>query len=242
MSMKRPLVILHGWNLSAAKFIPLSRELKKLGYRIYVPDLPGFGKNQKVEKPLNLSDYAIFVEAYLKKHKISKAVIIGHSFGGRIALKMAAAKNGNLVALVLTGTPGFLPLPKIKVLFFMLLAKIGGLFFSLPIINRLDRIMRKILYRTAGASDFYHTKENMRQTFKNIVREELSPYLKKINTPTLLLWGRDDGIVPLSVAFRMSKTISRVQLQIINEAKHGVPWTHPEEFSRHLDRFLKKYA
>ncbi|KKS45570.1 MAG: hypothetical protein UV09_C0034G0009 [Candidatus Gottesmanbacteria bacterium GW2011_GWA2_42_18] len=215
MSMKRPLVILHGWNLSAAKFIPLSRELKKLGYRIYVPDLPGFGKNQKVEKPLNLSDYAIFVEAYLKKHKISKAVIIGHSFGGRIALKMAAAKNGNLVALVLTGTPGFLPLPKIKVLFFMLLAKIGGLFFSLPIINRLDRIMRKILYRTAGASDFYHTKENMRQTFKNIVREELSPYLKKINTPTLLLWGRDDGIVPLSVAFRMSKTISRVQLQII---------------------------
>jgi len=102
--------------------------------------------------------------------------------------------------------------------------------------------MRKILYRTAGASDFYHTKENMRQTFKNIVREELSPYLKKINTPTLLLWGRDDGIVPLSVAFRMSKTISRVQLQIINEAKHGVPWTHPEEFSRHLDRFLKKYA
>ena len=240
--MKHPLVILHGWNLSAAKFMPLSRELKKLGYRIYVPDLPGFGKNQKVEKPLNLSDYAIFVEAYLKKHKISKAVIIGHSFGGRIALKMAAAKNGNLVALVLTGTPGFLPLPKIKVLFFMLLAKIGGLFFSLPIINRLDRIMRKILYRTAGASDFYHTKENMRQTFKNIVREELSPYLKKINTPTLLLWGRDDGIVPLSVAFRMSKTISRVQLQIINEAKHGVPWTHPEEFSRHLDRFLKKYA
>jgi len=242
MNIKHPLVILHGWNLSAAKFIPLSRELKKLGYRIYVPDLPGFGKNQKVEKPLNLSDYAIFVEAYLKKHKISKAVIIGHSFGGRIALKMAAAKNGNLVALVLTGTPGFLPLPKIKVLFFMLLAKIGGLFFSLPIINRLDRIMRKILYRTAGASDFYHTKENMRQTFKNIVREELSPYLKKINTPTLLLWGRDDGIVPLSVAFRMSKTISRAQLQIINEAKHGVPWTHPEEFSRHLDRFLKKYA
>jgi len=240
--MKRPLVILHGWNLSAAKFIPLSRELKKLGYRIYVPDLPGFGKNKMVEKPLNLVDYAIFVEAYLKKHKISKAVIIGHSFGGRIALKMAAEKNGNLAALVLTGTPGFLPLPKIKVLFFMLLAKIGGLFFSLPIINRLDRIMRKILYRTAGASDFYHTKENMRQTFKNIVREELSPYLKKINTPTLLLWGRDDGIVPLSVAFRMSKTISRVQLQIINEAKHGVPWTHPEEFSRHLDRFLKKYA
>ena len=242
MSMKRPLVILHGWNLSAAKFIPLSRELKKLGYRIYVPDLPVFGKNQKVEKPLNLSDYAIFVEAYLKKHKISKAVIIGHSFGGRIALKMAAAKNGNLVALVLTGTPGFLPLPKIKVLFFMLLAKIGGLFFSLPIINRLDRIMRKILYRTAGASDFYHTKENMRQTFKNIVRTELFEYMKGIKLPTLLLWGRDDGIVPLSVAFRMSKTISRVQLQIINEAKHGVPWTHPEEFSRHLDRFLKKYA
>jgi len=240
--MKRPLVILHGWNLSAAKFIPLSRELKKLGYRIYVPDLPVFGKNQKVEKPLNLSDYAIFVEAYLKKHKISKAVIIGHSFGGRIALKMAAAKNGNLVALVLTGTPGFLPLPKIKVLFFMLLAKIGGLFFSLPIINRLAKVMRKILYKTAGASDFYHTKENMRQTFKNIVRTELFEYMKGIKLPTLLLWGRDDGIVPLSVAFRMSKTISRVQLQIINEAKHGVPWTHPEEFSRHLDRFLKKYA
>lgn len=240
--MKRPLVILHGWNLSAAKFIPLSRELKKLGYRIYVPDLPGFGKNEMVEKPLNLVDYAIFVEAYLKKHKLAKAVIIGHSFGGRIALKMAAAKNGNLAALVLTGTPGFLPLPKIKVLFFMLLAKIGGLFFSLPIINRLAKVMRKILYKTAGASDFYQTKENMRQTFKNIVREELFEYMKRIKLPTLLLWGRDDRVVPLAVAFRMLKTISRAQLQIINQARHGVPWTHPEEFSRHLDRFLKKYA
>lgn len=242
MSMKRPLVILHGWNLSAAKFIPLSRELKKLGYRIYVPDLPGFGKNEMVGKPLNLVDYAIFVEAYLKKHKLAKAVIIGHSFGGRIALKMAAAKNGNLAALVLTGTPGFLPVPKIKVLFFMLLAKIGGLFFSLPIINRLAKVMRKILYKTAGASDFYHTKENMRQTFKNIVREELFEYMKGIKLPTLLLWGRDDRIVPLAVAFRMLKTISRAQLQIINEARHGAPWTHPEEFSRHLDHFLKKYA
>ena len=240
--MKRPLVILHGWNLSAAKFMPLSRELKKLGYRIYVPDLPGFGQNPMVGKSLNLVDYAIFVERYLKQNKLTKAVIIGHSFGGRVAVKMAAAKNGNLAALVLTGTPGFLPVPKIKVLFFMFLAKIGGLFFSLPIINRLDSVMKKILYKTAGASDFYHTKENMRQTFKNIVREELSLCLKKINIPTLLLWGRDDGIVPLSVASKMLKTISSAELQIIDEARHGVPWTRPEEFSLRVDRFLKKHA
>ena len=242
MNIKHPLVILHGWNLSAAKFTPLSRELKKLGYRIYVPDLPGFGKNQAVEKPLNLSDYAIFVEAYLKKHKLSKAVIIGHSFGGRVAVKIADRGKTDLTALILTGTPGFNPVPKIKMLFYLYLAKGGALIFSLPFLSKIKELMRKFLYRAAGASDFYHTKENMRQTFKNIVRTELFEYMKGIKLPTLLLWGRDDGIVPLSVAFRMSKTISRAQLQIINEAKHGVPWTHPEEFSRHLDRFLKKYA
>ena len=85
---KLPILILHGWNLSAEKFRPLQRELEKQRYKVYGMDLPGFGKAVMPKKPLFLSDYVTFVASYLKSKKIDRAVIIGHSFGGRVAIKL----------------------------------------------------------------------------------------------------------------------------------------------------------
>ena len=58
---KAPLVILHGWGLSAERFAPLAAEFERLGYKTYAPDLPGFGKSQIPKNPLTLSDYASFL-------------------------------------------------------------------------------------------------------------------------------------------------------------------------------------
>lgn len=234
-----PILILHGWNLSAAKFYPLENELTQHGYKVYCPDLPGFGQSKIPSKPLYLSDYADYVNKFIRKNKLSEVIIIGHSFGGRISIKLASENPKYLRALILAGAPGIVPVPRSKIIFFLYIAKIGNLIFSIPLLNLFKNKARKILYRTAKATDFYNTDKNMRETFKNIVKEKLELYLPQVDSPTLLLWGEKDGIVPVGIAIRMNKLIKKSVLVRIDDAKHGLPWTHPKIFTTEVEKFLK---
>ncbi len=238
MKKQIPILILHGWNLSAAKFDPLVSELNIRGYKVYCPDLPGFGKSKIPDKPHTLSDYIQFVINFLKKNKLNKIIIIGHSFGGRIGIKFASEYSQHIEHLILTGAPGINPVPKGKILLFLYLAKIGKIIMSLPILSNLTAVMRKILYKAAGASDFYHTNEKMRETFKNVIKEDLTSYMKKIKSKTLLLWGENDGIVPLSIARKMQDMIHNSRLEILPNTRHGAPWTNPELFANMVEKYI----
>lgn len=235
-----PILILHGWNLSASKFLSLTTEFKKRGYKIYCPDLPGFGKAKLSKKSWFLSDYTDYTKNLLAKNKLNKIIFIGHSFGGRIGIKFAAQNPDLLQALILTGAPGINPVPTIKVQLFLVLAKLGKLVFSLPFLSPAKDLFRKFLYNTANSSDYYHTNDYMLETFRNTVKETLIPYMSQINTPTLLLWGSEDKIIPLSIAQRMQNIIKNSKLEIINNARHGVPWTHPKEFADEVENFLQR--
>lgn len=235
-----PILILHGWNLSGEKFSPLRDKLTALGYKVFCPDLPGFGNSKIPDKSLYLSDYVDFVKEYIPKNNLAKVIIVGHSFGGRIAIKFAVQNPKLLQALILSGAPGIVPVARSKALFFIILSKIGKKIFKLPIINLLQNLARKVLYRTAGAMDYYNTNEKMRDTFKNIVIENLELLLPKIKTPTLLLWGSLDGMVPIAIAKKMQKYIKGSKLIEIKNARHGVPWTHPKEFANEVEKFLSK--
>lgn len=235
-----PILILHGWNLSAERFLPLSKELEKRGYKVLCPDLPGFGKSEVPRKPLYLSDYVKFVENYIEKNKLKEVILIGHSFGGRISIKLAALNPIYLRTLILTGAPGLIPVPKVKIRFFLILAKLGKLIFSLPVLISARGLFRRFLYKIANASDYYNTNDNMLEAFQNIVNESLTPYLSQINTPTLLIWGSEDEMVPVYIAEKMIKIIKNSKLVIIPQTRHGVLWTHPKEFANEVEKFLKE--
>ncbi len=234
------ILILHGWNLSAEKFTPLVSALRKKGYEAEAIDLPGFGKSETLTREFTLSDYVHFVDTYIVRKKWKKVVLIGHSFGGRISIKLAAMCPQYLLGLVLTGTPGYNPVPKIKIVFFLVLAKLGNLILSLPLLSFLRDTSRKLLYRSARATDFYNTNKNMRDTFKQVVKEDLSEYMGKIKVPTLLLWGVNDQITPVWIGQKMQKSISKAQFFTISNARHGAPWTHTKEFIEKCELFLKK--
>lgn len=233
-------LILHGWNLSADRFLPLQKELVRRGYKVHCADLPGFGMSGFPDHPLYLSDYVDFVSKYVKGNNLDKIILIGHSFGGRISIKLAAGDPKYLRVLILTGVPGINPVSPIKMRFFLLLAKIGNIAFSLPLLSKPRDMARKLLYKAAHASDFYNTNKKMRKTFKNIVRENLIPYLSQIRVPTLLLWGEEDKIIPVSSAQKLQKLIKNSKLEIIDNARHGVPWTHPKEFADEVEKFLNE--
>ncbi|MFH0856958.1 MAG: alpha/beta hydrolase, partial [bacterium] len=81
----------------------------------------------------------------------------------------------------------------------------------------------KFLYRIFGASDYYNCKnEIMRETFKNIIAEDLTPYLSEIKKPAIIIWGEKDKYTPLADGILMNKKIKNSKLHIIKNVGHGV--------------------
>lgn len=235
---KTPIIILHGWGLSGKTFLPLARALKAHAFDVFLPDLPGFGTNEIPKNPLYLADYAEFLHIYMKKHHIENPILIGHSFGGRVSLKYNDMYPKSVRAIILSGTPGFTPINRKKLLLFIFIAKIGGAFWSLPPFCVFKEFIQKWYYHMVGARDFYRAEGSMRQTFKHIVQENLETAMKSVHTPCLLLWGENDAIVPVAIARRMASVISSSELVIIPAYGHNVPYANASEFSHRVFQFL----
>lgn len=224
------IVILHGWGLSGATFSSLADKLSHKGYRVFTPDLPGFGFAKAPLQPFGLIDYAKFVKQYLDLNHLKKIILIGHSFGGRISIKFTEMYPSYVERLILTAVPGFLPVSKEKINFFLILAKMGGFFFSFSLLAPFADFMRKILYRFARASDYLSSKGIMRQTFLKIIRTDLVESMKRISVPTFLVWGSNDIITPLWIGYKMKETIPGAKIEVIKNTGHRVSFSNPGLF------------
>jgi len=230
MNKSKTIVMLHGWKLSSKRYKPLVEELGKLGYKVYIPDMPGNGVTAIPKNPFTLDDYVEYVLKYLSTNKLRRFTLIGHSFGGRVGIKLAAKNPEFINKLVLTGTPGLIPVSATKIRMFLVLAKIGNMLFSLPVLEAFKDLARRGLYRLAKSSDYYHTDGVMRQTFKNIIRADLVKSMSKLVLPVTLVWGELDEAVPVNVAKTMQKMIKGSTLVVIPGSGHDVIWTKPLRF------------
>lgn len=237
--MKETIVILHGWGLTGDRFAGLAREFSKLGYRVFSPDLPGFGQEKIPPRPFSLTDYAEFLFNFCKKNQVFRAILVGHSFGGRIALKFNELYPEHVAALVLSGTPGFTPVSREKLAVVIALAKIFGLVFKIPPFSFFEGPVRLWYYYVVGAKEFLRAEGTMRQTFKNIVREELVSSMRAVRCPTVLIWGRQDIIIPLAIAERMLGQIKNSKLKVVDGTDHGLPFRQPKKFVQVADEFLR---
>jgi pimeloyl-ACP methyl ester carboxylesterase len=240
--MKPTIVILHGWGLSHSRFIPLIKEFETRGYKVYAPDFPGFGESAMPDRPYTLTDYAQFFSDYLAEKHIQHAIVIGHSFGGRVALRYQTLYPHVLKALVFTGTPGFTPVPRKRLLLFISVAKVGKWIFSLPVLLYFTNSMKKWYYYVVGAREYNKAQGPMKDTFKNIVREKLDQDIMNVVLPTLLLWGENDTIVPLWIPKKIKNIIQHSELEIISDADHGVPFKQPNMFATHVIDWMKRHS
>ncbi len=233
------ILILHGWELRGSVYNQLKKLLEKEGFTVFVPDLPGFGERPLSKPVLTLADYVNFVKDFIKKNIKQDLVIIGHSFGARVAIVLASQNPENLKKLVLTGAPGIRrPLPlRSKIAFF--LAKTASGIFTVPPFSFLQGFFRKLLYKFTGEFDYYKAG-NLRETFKNIIAHELTDHLAKIKIPTLLVWGEQDLIVPVSDGQAMREFISNAKLIVIRTANHKLPYLQPDIFVKTILPFLIK--
>lgn len=232
---KFPIIILHGWGLRGSTYQKLAELLRQRSYRVYAPDLPGFGSEPLAKQSMNLDDYVLFVQSFLKKKRVKPVILIGHSFGGRVAIKYAYTYPKEVAKLILTGVP-LVRDRSLRRKVATLAAVIGGtLLRNSP--KPIREFFRKVLYFAIGELDYYKAGP-LRQVFKNVVAEELAGTLKNVSVPVLLVWGEKDRMTPLPHLRRIKKIIPHIPLCIVPNSAHKLPHEHSALFVSKIEAFL----
>ncbi len=237
-SGKRDLIILPGWGDTRKTFDFLISNLKK-DYIIYIFDYPGFGKTSFPDKDITIYDYANLFKDFITEKKLKNPIIIGHSFGGRIAILLTSIYHIEIEKMILIDAAGIKPKKKIKQYLKQTLYKIlkkGK--YLLP--KKKKELYQKWLLNKFSSADYQALPTGMMKTFRNIIREDLKTYLKEIKTETLLIWGEYDLDTPLTDGILMEKEIKNSALIKIRHATHFSYLEQPFLILRIINQFLKE--
>lgn len=210
----RPVVVLHGWGGRIESMAPLLKCLTHT--RVIAIDLPGFGRSPAPTEPWGTPQYADFVEGLLAGLGVERADFIGHSFGGKVSVYLAATRPGLVDKLVLAGSSGLRKPPSFKTRIKRMISKqarrVGAL--GAP-----GRRIRDALYRKI-ASDDYKQAGELRAILVKVVNEDLTDMLPQVRSSTLLIWGSEDDAVPLSHARTFEELIPDAGLVVMEGAGH----------------------
>lgn len=207
---KNSVILLHGWGVSSSIFNSLAEFLAGNNFGVYLLDFPGFGKSPAPKEPLKLEDYSKMLKELIEKEIKEEVILLGHSFGGRVAIKCSALYPDLVKKLILIDSAGFIK-KGLKISLVKILSKISKPVFKLPCFSSL----RIKIYRKLGTEDYLLNPE-LKKTYAQIVSEDLTETLKKVSSPTLIIWGKKDKITPLSWGKKMHQLINNSKFYEIN--------------------------
>lgn len=229
----KTLLMIHGWGDSARTFSALVDELKD-SYQIVALDLPGFGATQAPEELWGTKDFAAFVAAFIKKLDLKTYAVLGHSFGGAIAMELAAQKPA-FKKLVLLASAGVRNKKSVKTTALKAAAKAAKpALLVLPKEQR-NKLKRRV-YGSIGSDALL--LPHMETVYRRIITEDLRPLASNIKLPSLLIYGSKDKETPAADGLALHKLIKDSDFQII-EAGHFPHQTETSQTARLIRDFLE---
>lgn len=252
------LVLVHGLAARSETWTDLLPLFPSDRYTLYLLDLLGSGESSKPKA----ADYSIRAHSrrllrFLEQQSLSGVTLVGHSLGGAVVLlaaveAMLTGKDSLLTSMVIVAGPGYLQrLPLIAEIFRLPLA--GRLFIALYAPDALVKYGLRVAYHDPRLIDREHVaryapcyrdpyaKRALVETCRQLVppdQEEISAGYGRLRIPVLLLWGRQDGIVPLFQGSRLKAAIAGSKLEVIEECGHNPQEEKPEETFAIIDRFI----
>ena len=217
-SEKPKICFLHGWGGSSSDFSLITNNFESIAI-----DLPGFGKSKTPESSMNPKEYAEYIINLIPN---SVEILVGHSFGGKVAVHMSFIKNYK--NLVLIGSPLIRKNPEMTLNLRLNLYKFLN---SLNLFS--DKSVEKYKNKY-GSEDYKNAEGVMRDTLVKTVNEDLSQLLPKINTKVNLIWGENDTVIPLSIGEEANTKIKESKLTIIKNEGHNMLKSKPDEIIREL--------
>lgn len=219
------IIFLHGY-LSSSNAFYKQKEFLQRDFNLWFLDLKGFGDNLNMEYPYSLNDYVDEVKEYAYKNSLRRPNVIAHSFGGRIAIKIASSQEDFFNKLVLTGCAGLKPKNTIKK------------FVKKSCFNILKPFVKKEKLRCFYSKDYLSLSPVMQQSFIKVVNEHLDEYISNIKNQTLLIFGKNDKQTPLYMAKKLNEQIINSKLIVFEDAGHFAFIDCPMKFNLEVKEFL----
>lgn len=221
------VVALHGWGRSHKDFTASLDGLNAISI-----DLPGFGASPPPPHKGGASLYADLLSPVLEECK-TPVILVGHSFGGRVAVHLAEQRPALIGGMVLTGVP-------------LLHRAHGRQRPALP--YRLGRLMNRFrlikdesleeLREKYGSADYRAASGVMRDVLVTVVNESYEQQLRSISVPVDLVWGDGDNAAPPEIASRAEALLADARLTLLGGVDHFVPTNAPQALREAIDRRL----
>ncbi|MBR2967903.1 MAG: alpha/beta hydrolase [Clostridia bacterium] len=200
LGLGTPIILLHGWGGSNVSFFGAYEYLCSLNRDVIAVDFPGFGSSDLPPVEWGIDDYALCISELIFSLRIRKATIVGHSFGGRVALCLGHREF--VERIVLVDSAGLKPRKSI--------AKE----FKIWRYKQAKKAGRDV--SEFGSVDYLALPQVMKHVFVRIVNTHLDETMERIACPTLIVWGKRDKETPLYMARRLKRGIKDSTLVLLN--------------------------
>ena len=232
-----PVLLLHGWGSSFDVYRGITATLENR-CRVVALNFPGCGNSDTMNEPWNINDYCDLVLEFMKAVNLENPIMIGHSHGGRVILKMASDGMVNPPKIVLLDSAGLIPKKSFKQKFRAKSFKTIKRVLTLPIIRNHSESLLDKARKHYGSADYNAAPEVLRKTLVSLVNTDLRNIIHNIKCPTLLVWGDKDTATPLSDAKTMEKLIPDAGLCVLEGCGHYSFCEKPYQAHAILNSFI----
>lgn len=231
-----PVILMHGWGCTAQTVRSIAADLDDR-LKVYSIDLPGHGQSAEPPAEWGVYEYASLVEAFILALGLERPSLIGHSYGGRVAI-VVASRNA-VHKTVLVDSAGIKPKRSLryhmKVTWFKIMKKaVMALYGSEKGKAKVEEMRSR-----RGSADYRNSSPVMRAVMSRSVNQDLRHLLPSVKCPTLLVWGEDDTATPMADARIMERAIPDAGLVSFAGCGHYSFLDNPYGFKRVIREFFK---
>lgn len=228
------VVMLHGWGANIELFKNAAEPIATK-YLVAAPDMPGFGETPEPPFPWQVDDYTDFVVEFIKNLGLKKVILLGHSFGGRVIIKLVTRDNlpFTVSRIILVDAAGIRPEKTPEQERKEKIMKIGK-----KLLSATPKLVEK-MQSMVGSADYKAASPLMKKVLINVVNEDLSHLLPKISAETLLIWGTLDTATPIKDAEMMESLIPDAGLARIEGVGHFSFLENPIVFDAIIESYLE---
>jgi len=240
---KPTVILLHGLGGSAENW-QFTVPALAANYHVLAPDQIGFGKSDKPLLKYRVGTYVDFLDKFMAELKIEKATLVGNSMGGWVAGLMAIKYPNRVEKIVLADAAGIIPAGVNTDEIYQLnnstrdeiRANLKRIFAN-PLLQNNEALVDQFMTARIAANDGY----TINSLIESIKRKEdfLNDRLGEIKKPTLIIWGKQDGLLPVADASVFNKGIAGSQMIIFENCGHAPQFEKAADFNKEVLKFLE---
>ncbi|WP_452225124.1 alpha/beta fold hydrolase [Lacinutrix chionoecetis] len=231
-----PIIVLHGLMGGLSNFDAVIDYFSERGYKVIIPQLPVYSMSLL---KTNVKAFSKYLQEFIKFKGFNDVILLGNSLGGHIGLYFTKLNPEKVKALIITGSSGLYE------------SAMGGSYPKRSDYEVIKKKAQDVFYDPAIATkeivdEVYETVNDRNKLIrtltiaKSAIRHNMAKDLPKMNTPTCIIWGKNDAVTPPEVAVEFHELLPDSDLFWIDKCGHAAMMEHPDEFNKILDGWLKK--